>query len=248
MRKELLIGLFSLIAIILFIGGVLWIKGKDIWGRERIIRAKFTDATGIQPGVYVYFRGVKVGEVKRVKIIPYGVMVEFSVQKEISIPSDSKVYAESRGLFEDKILFLVPGLSSQTLGKDMVLEGIRKENILENLGRMDVKEVITALDELRNFAQTGEKTLKEAEIFLKDLRKKLERIETTATSQMESTGKALKELNLTLKELSEDFKGGALGHLISDTLFYQNLLKTLIRLDSVLERFQRDKGIRVKLF
>jgi ABC-type transport system involved in resistance to organic solvents, periplasmic component len=72
LRREFLIGLFSFIAIILFIGGVLWIKGKDIFGKETLIGARFSDATGIEPGVYVYLRGVKVGEVRKVKIMPDG--------------------------------------------------------------------------------------------------------------------------------------------------------------------------------
>lgn len=248
MKRDFLIGSFFLIAIVLFVGGVLWIKGKDPLGKERVICARFSDASGIEPGIYVYLRGVKVGEVKRVKIAPDGVMVEFTVRKDIFLPEDTKVEAKSSGFFEGRILSLIPGRSAQIVKKGMVLEGMREDDIMEILREIDIKGIIETLEAFRDFAQTGKEILAGTAKSMENLSKKLEEIGTTATPKIESASNELRELNANLKEIVETFKRSAFGSFVSDTIFYQRLYKTLVRLDSVLGKFQKEPVVRVKLF
>ncbi|MEO0102516.1 MAG: MlaD family protein [candidate division WOR-3 bacterium] len=248
MKRDFLIGIFFLIAIVLFVGGVLWIKGKDPFGKEKVILARFSDASGIEPGIYVYLRGVKVGKVKRVKITPDGVIVELTIRKDVFLPEDTKVEAKASGLLEERILSLIPGQSTQIVKKGMILEGMREDDILEILKEIDIKGIIETLEAFRDFAQSGKEILAGTAKSIENLSKKLEEIGTTAAPKIESASNELKELNSNLKEIVETFKGGALGSLISDTLFYRRLYKTLIRLDSVLGKFQKEPVVRVKLF
>ncbi|MEO0098393.1 MAG: MlaD family protein [candidate division WOR-3 bacterium] len=248
MKRDFLIGLFFLIALILFIGGILWIKGKDPFRREFVMGAKFSDAYGIEPGVYVYLRGVKVGEVRRVKITSDGVLVEFVLKKNIPLPEDSQVEAKSRGLFEGKILSLVPGISPKMVKKGDVLKGVRRDDITEILEEIDLRQIKEMLSAFRDFAQSGKELIEGSRELVENLSNRLEKIMSTAGPKISEASNELKELNSNLKDLVAIFKGGNIEKFLSDTIFYQRVNKTLDRLDSVLGKFQKEPVVRVKLF
>ncbi len=248
MRREFLIGLFFLVAIGLFIGGILYLKGKDPFGREEVLKALFADARGIESGAYVYLKGVKVGEVKRVQITGDGVMVEFSLRKGIFLPADSKVEAKSSGFFEEKILALIPGSEAVPVKRGMVLKGVKGENILEILERIEVEEFLETLKDFRTFAAQGGEMMEELRRTLKDLSVRLGKIETEASPKIGEISQELEKLNASLSDLSQGLKGGALGKLISDTLFSTRLSQTLLRLDSLIQKLQKEMVVRVKLF
>ncbi len=247
MKREIIIGAFLLIAIVLFIGGILWLSGRDIFGRDKIIKAHFTDAEGVEPGLYVYLRGVKVGEVKRVYIIEDGVAVEFSVPRTLFIPEDSKVEAKTAGLLEEKFLSLIPGKLPTPLPKERMLEGRKQLNIMEAWEKLDINELAAFLKELRALIGDNKAMMENTQKILARLSLRLDEISVIARSEIKETRQELKELALTLKTLTETFQGGALGKFIQDTLFYSRLTSTIVRFDSLIEKLKKEP-IRVRLF
>ena len=74
------------------------------------LRAKFLKAGGIIIGNDVKMRGVKIGVIKNVSLDQdFFAVIDFSVYKEVDVPSDSTVKIASDGILGNKYLSITPG-------------------------------------------------------------------------------------------------------------------------------------------
>ena len=81
------------------------------------LRAQFDRIDGLTVGSDVRMAGVKVGAVTGTSIDPktYMAVVDFTVQKDIQLPTDSSAAIASQSLLGGKYLALVPGGSEQMI-------------------------------------------------------------------------------------------------------------------------------------
>ena len=69
-RKNILLGLFVLLGIIIFIFGIFMVGSKnEMFKKTFTISARFTNANGLKPGSNIRYNGVKVGIVKSVTLL-----------------------------------------------------------------------------------------------------------------------------------------------------------------------------------
>ena len=99
--KELLVGLVILAAIVVGVGGTLWLQGARL-GEARIpIDVRLESAGQLAEGNAVTYRGVPIGRVSRIAVEPDGsaVRVGLLLNQEIILPADAAVVLGPESLF-----------------------------------------------------------------------------------------------------------------------------------------------------
>ena len=113
-RDELLVGLLLLVAVVLALGGTIWIARGGLQ-RGYPMYARFPWGAGLKPGQQVLLAGVSVGIVDRVELVPDGTLaVKFSVQDQYKIPVGTTASVEPNGIFGDQLIALTPVRASTT--------------------------------------------------------------------------------------------------------------------------------------
>ncbi len=107
--REGSVGLLILMAVGLFGGLVLWLRGLN--PRSQTYRATlvFADTLGIQEGANVRYRGVRVGRVLRV--VPTTNAVDVAIEigsSDLRIPRDASIFVNQSGLIGDTTIDITP--------------------------------------------------------------------------------------------------------------------------------------------
>lgn len=101
----------GLVAIVLIVLGVLAAFNADdlpIIGGGTTYTAEFGESAGVKPGNEVRLAGVKVGEVRKVKLARNKVLIDFKVH-DVSIGDTSVISIQIKTLLGDKYLAIEPG-------------------------------------------------------------------------------------------------------------------------------------------
>lgn len=101
-RREILVGAVVVLGIAVGVVGTIWLKGG--WGSNQVaLRTASTSVGQLVAGASVKFRGVAVGRVESVTVVPTGeaVMVEMTVRPDLAIPSDAAVVIAPESFFGD---------------------------------------------------------------------------------------------------------------------------------------------------
>ncbi|QNF34133.1 MCE family protein [Adhaeribacter swui] len=144
-KRSVLVGIFILLALVIFISGVFLLGGQQKRFVNSInIKAVFDDVAGLKPGNNVWFSGVKIGTVKAINF--YGesqVEITLSIEEKTRqyIRKDSKARISSESLIGNKIIVLFGGsqqaapvedgdrvLAENPLDTDDVVETLQQNN------------------------------------------------------------------------------------------------------------------------
>lgn len=112
-RRAVIVGLFVLLGILFFIGGILMIGNlHETFKSKMEVVSLFDDVGGLKKGNNVWFSGVKIGTVSNLRF--YGTsQVEVSMKIEIKaqqyIRKNAKVKLSSDGIIGNKILIIYGG-------------------------------------------------------------------------------------------------------------------------------------------
>ena len=101
-RREILVGLVVVLGIAVSVVGTIWMQGG--WrGDQLMLRAATPSAGQLVAGASVKFRGVAVGRVESVAVVPSGeaVMIEMSVRPDLAIPPGAAVLVAPESFFGD---------------------------------------------------------------------------------------------------------------------------------------------------
>lgn len=113
-RDELLVGLLLLAAVVLGLGGTVWIARGGL-ARTYAMYARFPWGAGLKPGQPVLLAGVQVGYVDHVDLIPDGtIAVTLEVQQAHRIPGGSTATVQANGIFGDMLIAITPVTGSST--------------------------------------------------------------------------------------------------------------------------------------
>lgn len=92
-KKEILIGVYVIIAAAILIFGINFLKGVNIFKAANYYYATYTDVNGLAQSAPVTLNGYKIGLVREINYDynnPGHVTIEFSVDKELQLPKGSK--------------------------------------------------------------------------------------------------------------------------------------------------------------
>lgn len=102
------VGLLGLLALVLVVIGIFRIDDLPFSGSRTTYTAQFADASGLRSGDPVEISGVKVGSVTSIGIEKTQVLVEFRVDGEIRLGSDSSAAVKVGSLLGSKYLEIEP--------------------------------------------------------------------------------------------------------------------------------------------
>ena len=116
-REQVWVGLFVLIAASLLIGTVLAVAGA-FSGGEVAHYSYFKSAGGLLPGATVRYGGMKAGRVDAVRVDPQNstrMEIDFSVEREVPVKTDSVAKITSLGALDENYVELGTGTKAASL-------------------------------------------------------------------------------------------------------------------------------------
>lgn len=99
-RREIMVGFVVVLGIAVAVTGSMWLKGGFNRGQAQL-RTASTSVGALVPGAVVKFRGVTVGRVEDIEVLPSGeaVMIDMRVRGELVIPDNAGVLLAPESMF-----------------------------------------------------------------------------------------------------------------------------------------------------
>lgn len=239
-RRAVIVGLFVLVGVIILVGGILTVGNLHATFIKKMkVTAIFEDVNGLLPGSNVWFSGVKVGTVKKLRF--YGksqVEVELNIDKELQsfINRDSKVKIGSDGLIGNKIL--------------IIFGGTEKAGDIQEGDTLHVEKVLST-DDVMNTLQQNNKNILAITTDFKVISKRLANGEGTLGKLMtdesiynniNATTRSLQLASAQAQQLMRDLSGFTskldddgtlLNELVTDTVVFQSMAATMAQLQTM---------------
>lgn len=210
--REVKTGLLALAAILLFIFGYSFLKGKNLLENDRTFYAIYDNVEGLVPSSAVTINGLVVGQVISIDFADNSgkLIVTFNVDKDFKFSKNSLAKVYGGGLIGGKSLAIIPKYEQGNEAKDQdTLPGTVEEGLLELVN-----------DRLSPLQQKLEMAITDADTIFKTL---------GSDANRQNITKIFENLNLTINE----FKGvsNKLNRLLASN--EENLNKTFSNFNEV---------------
>lgn len=143
-------GLVILLAIALFIYGIIWIRGMRLGRKTYTAAVVFPNVGSLSAGDAVSVSGVEKGKVKKIELYKGQVLVHFTLETDVVLKKDARFTVMNIGLMGERFLAVETGKSDTLLALSPYPQGEYDTGIPEvmgTLGRMmeEVKQLVEAL-------------------------------------------------------------------------------------------------------
>jgi phospholipid/cholesterol/gamma-HCH transport system substrate-binding protein len=234
------VGVFIFIALVIFIIGVLTLGGQRKTFSNMIeAKAIFKDINGLQEGSNVWYAGVKIGTIKKIKFTPAGQVevtmgIEESSQKYIH--KDVKAKVGTDGLIGNRIIVLTGGTpTTPVISEGDVLVADNALNVEEMMNTLQAnnKNLLDITNDFKAISQqlaSGQGTIG-----------KLLQDESIATS-LEATLATLKRTMNQTEQITNHItdytarlqqKGSLSNDLVTDTIIFSKLRTSVAQIESL---------------
>jgi phospholipid/cholesterol/gamma-HCH transport system substrate-binding protein len=234
------VGVFIFIALVIFIIGVLTLGGQRKTFSNMIeAKAIFKDINGLQEGSNVWYAGVKIGTIKKIKFTPAGHVevtmgIEESSQKYIH--KDVKAKVGTDGLIGNRIIVLTGGTpTAPVISEGDVLVADNALNVEEMMNTLQAnnKNLLDITNDFKAISQqlaSGQGTIG-----------KLLQDESIATS-LEATLATLKRTMNQTEQITNHItdytarlqqKGSLSNDLVTDTIIFSKLRTSVAQIESL---------------
>ena len=267
--RELRIGVFGIVTLTLFIISVNFIKGKDIFNRNRTFYAVYDATSGIQEAASVTVSGLEVGKVTDMRFLTNNskkVLIELTIANKVFIPSKSVARITSLDLLGTKnIEIIFSDSKTEALNGDTLIGGAQlslQEEVNKQVAPIKLKaeNLLSSLDTMVTVLQSvfNSETRKNLNASFLSIRSTLSNLENTTynlDTLVYGQRKRMERIMFNVESITENLRknDGNISNmlsnfsLISDTLAKANLAGTLFNVNSVLTRMNAittkiDKG------
>lgn len=130
------IGGTFVIAVVIFIWGYNFLKGKDLFRDQMVLHVRYHSVSGLVVANPILLNGMQIGQVSSVKFAPdYSgdIMVSLLINKHFPIPVDTKARIVNATLLGDKSVELVLGKSKKMVVNGDTLPGSVEVNLKEQV-------------------------------------------------------------------------------------------------------------------
>ncbi|MCH2214095.1 MAG: MlaD family protein [Flavobacteriales bacterium] len=261
MKKEVKIGLVVILAIGALIVGLNYLKGINIFKSPTVYYGIYDRINGLESSNPIMINGYKIGQVKEIEIINDGtgrLLVTMLVDKEISIPKDTRALLKSGDLLGSMQVHFILGDSPQNAvsGDTLVpdVEGDLVEEVNAQLKPIKVKaeslissvdSVIRVIEVILNAEsqQNLIESFKGINNAIASLERTAFRMDTLVAEQRYKISSILSNIDNISSTLSEN--SGELDRIIknftqiSDTLAKANIAETVVKANATLAEVQK---------
>jgi phospholipid/cholesterol/gamma-HCH transport system substrate-binding protein len=242
-NKELKVGLFSAIALVLLYFGFNYLKGKDFFERKKIYYAVYDNIDQLAVSNPVLVNGYAVGRVSRIKILQHKnnhVLVEMEIDADIVITDSTKAILNSE-LLGGKSVLLSMGHSKKKLKPGDTLRTEVAKGMFDVLSETATPVATDLQTTLRKFNVTIEsfsKNFEKLDLILSKLQTTpdlINRTLMTANTNIESLAASFKndadKINIVIEELKPTL---ANFKVLSDSLKQLHLNQTVMKVRQTL--------------
>ena len=137
--KEIRIGLFSVLGIVVLFFGLQFLKGLSVFSSDNTMYVAFTDATGLSVSSPVYANGYRVGVVKALDYDydPHGkIVAEVGLNKQMRVPVGSRAELASDLLGNIKINLVLSDDPLHMIGVGDTIVGGMEVGIMSKVGEV----------------------------------------------------------------------------------------------------------------
>lgn len=133
--KELKIGIFVVLVLVMSFFVINFLRQKDLFNRDLDVSARFPDVQGLTVSAPVSVKGYKAGAVSAITYDAASgtFLVTCSVKKYFNLSEDTRMVIYSADIMGSKGVELVPGTSSVLMEDGAVIEGGSRADLLESL-------------------------------------------------------------------------------------------------------------------
>lgn len=252
MIKEVMTGIFLavMVALLVFftviISGVDLLRGKD----ARVCYVQFEDVGALKMQDPVYVRGLKVGSVLGLKLIPGAVEVKISLDPNVVLHKDYSVTVGKTSMLGGTCLQITEGGTEELLTDMTQLTGQTPTDMMADLGELvkGLREAVNP-EELRQTVSNIQKASADVAVLTERIRKG----EGTIGKLLAEDSTLYDDLTVSinnLKLITSDIHDGKglLGKLISEEdSTYDDLRATIANLNAVTTNLSEGKGLLGKL-
>lgn len=154
-RTEVQVGVTVVVAIVILVWGMAWLKEFSLHQSKRIWRISFQQTGGLSTSDEVLVNGIRKGQVRSLKLEGDRVIVALELDKSIELTSDSDVAIRNVGLMGERVVAVDLRNSGKPLDPSQTIEGTYEQGMGEVMGQLGgAIEAITGLsDDLRTIVK-----------------------------------------------------------------------------------------------
>ncbi len=239
-RRAVIVGVFVLVGILFFIGGILMIGNlHETFKSKMKVVSLFDDVGGLKKGNNIWFSGVKIGTVSNLRF--YGtsqVEVSMNIETKVQqyIRKDAKVKISSDGLIGNKILVIYGGTTAapevqegDTLGVEKTFTSDDMINTLQ-ANNVNVLAITADLKIITKQLAAGEGTI--GKLLTDDA---IYTHINAATASLQTASAKADQLVSTLSTFSSNLnkKGTLANELTTDTVVFKSVKASIKQLQQI---------------
>lgn len=254
-RNEVLVGVLTTVAILLFVVGTLWLARGGLSAGYPLY-SRFKWGAGLKQGQPVVLAGVTVGYVKNVKLRRDGFLdVEYRISsKKDSVPSNSTAAVVPVGIFGDQSIALTPKFPYQGSFQagDTVPIGASPPGIADILARTDtLSQSVGDVAKSIQFQLVQSGGLADLRATIAQTSKLVAQLNVVAAEQSRGLTITLNSFRRTLNAIDSSRVDSTVRNLQETTqnlaAFTQALQQTTSKLDTLMLGLQNGQGTAGKL-
>ena len=134
---EAKLGMAFLLAIIIFVWGLFYLKEWRITGDTYLVEVNFTSAVGVKSSDPILVGGVRIGKVESVTLDNLAPVVTLRIDEPYRIPIDSEVEVIARSVMGEKLINIRKGISEKTIPPGGTIEGTVAPGLSEMITQVD---------------------------------------------------------------------------------------------------------------
>ncbi|MCF8303438.1 MAG: MlaD family protein [Bacteroidales bacterium] len=260
-KREIKIGIAFVVAILLFIWGINYLKGSDILKDQRYVYGVYNRVDGLIPANPVNVKGVKIGQVDEVRFMQNAqtqVLVKMIITSDIKIPGNSLARIYSSDLMGSKAVEIKLGNSGKLLQSGDTLKTDIEESLKEEVNRQvlplkrKAENLILSIDSVVTVVRyiLDEDTRENLSQSFVSIRKTISNLERSSSnidtllaaeksrlsgiiSNVDAIAYNLRQSNSEVTNILSNLSA------VSDTLAQANLSKTLGKTNQTLDQINR---------
>jgi phospholipid/cholesterol/gamma-HCH transport system substrate-binding protein len=237
-KRTVIVGIFILAGAIILIAGVLVVgRKRNSFEKTISLNAIFDDVSGLQKGNNIWYSGVKIGTVKKVRLIKnkrVDVLMDIEQSSQNLIYKDAKAKIGSDGLIGNKIVIIyggtegmLPVKSGDTLIVENILSKEQMMNTLEESNR-NLSAITSDFKIVSKRMADGQGTI--GRLLTED----------SLMNMLQSTAERLQLSSLYMQMLTSNIsnytaklqtKGSLTNDLVTDTIFFNKLKEAALQIE-----------------
>jgi len=131
LSNEVKIGIAVFSAAVIFVAGVIFLRGINLQTREYSLTIMYKNVNGLQEGSPITVAGLRIGQVEAMTLTGNAIAVTISIQRKIQLPRDSRAIIKSESIMGGKYIEITPGTQTAMLKNHDTILGSYEADLTE---------------------------------------------------------------------------------------------------------------------